>query len=178
MPALIALACSIGVLAVVATWLFIIPLAFVGVQIWQAFIAWASFFHCGGKVAGLRNTVVCMAFGAIVGALSVLLIGVLAPLGEPAAPVAVGIGAAVLVLGAHLGLLGAIPASVYGFACVAGLILLKGVKPLDAVLPTILSVAIGAAFGYVSEVVAGALTKKPHESPKGGENIHPSAHAA
>jgi Protein of unknown function (DUF1097) len=84
-------------------------------------------------VAGLRNTVLCMTFGAVVGALSVLAIGPLAPLGILAAPVAVGIGAAVLVLGAHLELLGTISASVYGFASVAGLILLKGVKPLDAV---------------------------------------------
>ena len=51
--------------------------------------------------------------------------------------------------------------SVYGFAAIAGLILLgTGVAPTAALIPTALSVLIGAAFGYVSEVVAGALTKK------------------
>ena len=160
MPLLIALAISIGVLAVVATFLFLGPLAALNVQIWQAFVAWASHYHCGGKTAGTKTTIVCMSFGAVVGALSVMLAGQLGALGALAAPVAVGIGAAALVLAAHIGLLSAIPACVYGFACVAGLILLKGTAPLDAVLPTILSIAIGAGFGWLSETLAGMLTKK------------------
>ncbi len=160
MPLLIALTVSIGLLAVVATWLFLGPLAGLGVQIWQAFIAWASHFHSGGKAAGLRHTVVCMIFGAVVGALSVMLAGQLGALGALAAPVAVGLGAAAIVLAAHIGLLGTIPASVYGFASVAGLILLKGMAPLDALVPTIISIALGALFGYASEAVAGMLTKK------------------
>jgi hypothetical protein len=160
MPVLTALTISIGGLAVVATWAYFVPLAFLGVQIWQGFVAWASFYHCGGKVAGLKNTIVCMGFGAIVGALSVWLAGSLGALGALAAPVAVGIGAAVLVLGAHLGLLATIPASVYGFACIAGLILLKGMGPFAALLPTLVSVVVGALFGWVSEYVGGLLTKK------------------
>jgi len=172
MPLLFALSISIGLLAVVATWIFVGPLAFLGLQIWQAFIAWGSFFHSGGKRAGLQNTVVCMTFGVVVGALSVLLSGSL-PLGVLAAPVAVGVGAAVLVLAAHLGALSTIPASVYGFASVAGLILLKGLKPLDAVLPTIISLVIGAVFGWASEVGAGSLTKKspPASAPPSGQPI-------
>lgn len=160
MSMLIALAISIGVLAVVATFLFLGPLAALNLQIWQAFIAWACFFHCGGKVAGAKTTVVCMSFGAVVGALSVMLAGQLGTLGALAAPVAVGIGAAAIVLAAHLSLLSAIPACVYGFASVAGLILLKGTAPIDAIVPTIVSIAIGAAFGYASEAVAGMLAKK------------------
>jgi len=160
MSMLIALAISIGVLAVVATFLFLGPLAALNLQIWQAFIAWACFFHCGGKVAGAKTTVICMSFGAVVGAVSVMLAGQLGSLGALAAPVAVGIGAAVIVLAAHVSLLSAIPACVYGFASVAGLILLKGTAPVDAIVPTIVSIAIGAAFGYASEAVAGMLAKK------------------
>jgi Protein of unknown function (DUF1097) len=160
MPLLIALAVSIGVLAVVATWLFFGPLAALGVQIWQCFLAWASHYHCGGKVAGMRNTIVCMSLGVVVGALSVMLAGKLGGLGAMAAPVAVGIGAAVLVLAAHIGVLTTIPASVYGFASVAGLILLAKLDPMQAVLPTILSLVLGAVFGYASEVLGGVLTKK------------------
>ena len=37
--------------------------------------------------------------------------------------------------------------------------------PQGALVPTILSVVIGAAFGYVSEMVAGALTKAPAAAP-------------
>lgn len=158
MTLLIALAISIGVLAVVATWLFLGPLAAMQMQIWQAFIAWACFYHAGGKTAGLKTTVVCMIFGAVVGALSVTLAGSLGALGTLAAPVAVGIGAAVLCLAAHSSLLAAIPASVYGFASVAGLILLgKDMTPFGALLPTIGSIVVGAAFGFASEAVAGKL---------------------
>ncbi len=160
MTVLIALAVSIGALAVVATWLALGPLAALNVQIWQVFIAWACFYHCGGKTDGAQKTVVCMAFGAVVGMLSVLLIGQLGMLGVMAAPVAVGIGAAAIVLAAHIGVLATIPASVYGFASIAGLILLKGLAPMDAVLPTIASLVIGAAFGWLSEQVAGKLTRK------------------
>jgi hypothetical protein len=159
MPSLIALAISIGVLAVAATSLFLGPLAAMDAQIWQAFVAWACFFHCGGKMEGAQKTVACMAFGAVVGTLSVMLAGQLGALGALAAPVAVGVGAAAAVLAAHISLLATIPATVYGFACVAGLILLKGQTPVGALTPTIVSILIGAGFGYLSEVLAGKLTK-------------------
>jgi hypothetical protein len=158
---LIALTVSIGLLAVIATWLFIGPLAAMNLQIWQAFVAWGCFYHSGGKADGLKKTAICMSFGALVGMLSVLLAGQLGMLGGLAVPVAVGIGVAVMVLAAHLPLLSTIPASVYGFASVAGLILLgKDMSPMNAIVPTIVSIVIGAGFGWVSETVAGKLTKK------------------
>jgi len=130
-------------------------------QVWQAFIAWGCHFHSGGKITGTRNTIICMSFGAVVGMAAVLLSMRLGSLGQFAAPVAVGIGAAVICLASKIPLLGTIPASVYGFAAIAGLILLdKGVTATSALLPTILSIIVGAAFGFVSEAVTGALTKK------------------
>ncbi|MDB5719115.1 MAG: hypothetical protein JWM38_2542 [Sphingomonas bacterium] len=162
MPVLIALAVSVGVLAVVATWLFgLDPLTAANLQVWQAFIAWGCHFHSGGKSTGTRTTIVCMSFGAIVGMVAVMLAGQLGGLGSLAAPIAVGLGAAAIVLSSKVPLLATIPASVYGFASIAGLILLgTGMTPAKALLPTILSIIIGAAFGYVSELLAGALTKK------------------
>ena len=159
MSALIALAVSIGGFAVLATWLALGPLASFNVQIWQVFIAWACFYHCGGKTDGAQKTAICMGFGAVDGMLSVLLIAQLGVLGGLAAPVAVGVGAAAIVLAAHVGVLATIPASVYGFASVAGLILLKGLAPVDAIVPTLVSIILGAAFGWISEQVAGKLTK-------------------
>ena len=159
MTTLIALTISIGLLAVVATWLFLGPLAALGFQIWQAFIAWACFYHCGGKVEGLTKTIVSMSFGALVGMLSVMLIGPFGALGAFAAPVAVGLGAASLVLAAHLSLLSTIPATVYGFGSIAGLILLKGVTPIEAIGPTIGSIILGAAFGWLSETIGGKLAR-------------------
>ena len=159
MSMLIALAISIGLLAVVATWLFLGPLAAMNFQIWQAFIAWACFYHCGGKTDGMVKTMAGMSFGALVGMVSVMAIGPLSGLGALAAPLAVGIGAAVLVLAAHIGMLSTIPASVYGFASIAGLILLKtpAIAPIDAIVPTIGSIILGAAFGWVSEMIGGKL---------------------
>ena len=112
-------------LAVVATWLFFFdPVAAANLQVWQAFIAWGCHYHCGGKITGTRNTIVCMSFGAVVGMAAELLAGTSAPLGQFAAPVAVGLGAAVICLASKVPFLGTIPASVYGFASIAGLFLL------------------------------------------------------
>ena len=160
MTMLLALTISIGLLAVVATWVFLGPLAAFNFQIWQAFVAWGSFFHCGGKTEGLVKTIVCMVFGAVVGILSVMLAGMLGALGALAAPVAVGIGVAVMVLAAHIPQLSTIPGAVYGFASAAGLILLKGIAPMDALVPTVGSIVLGAAFGWLSEMLAGKLVKK------------------
>jgi hypothetical protein len=152
---------SVGVLAVVATWIFGLDAAVaMKLQVWQAFIAWGCHFHAGGKVTGCRNTVVCMIFGALVGMVAVILAGKLGPLGQFAAPVAVGLGASVICLASSLSLLSAIPASVYGFAAIAGLILVGKVPATQAFVPTAISIVIGAIFGIVSEYVAGALTKK------------------
>ena len=160
MPILVALSISIGVLSVVATWLFLGPLAALNFQIWQAFLGWACFFHCGGKTDGLKTTVICMSFGAVIGMLAVLLAGQLGAIGVLAAPVAVGIGAAVIVGVSQFSVLSTIPACVYGFGAVAGLILLKGTAPLDAIVPTIASIILGAAFGWLSETIGGKLAAK------------------
>jgi hypothetical protein len=161
MPKLAALAVSVGVLAVLATWIFGLPFAVtMKLQVWQAFIAWGCHFMAGGKTTGCRNTVVCMIFGAIVGMVAVMLAGQFGALGTLAAPVAVGLGAAVICLASALVPLAAIPASVYGFAAIAGLILLGPVPPAQAILPTAISIVIGAVFGIVSEYLAGALSKK------------------
>ena len=162
MSSYIALAVSVGVLAVVATWLFFLdPLVAAHLQVWIAFIAWGCHYHSGGKIKGTTATVVCMSFGSVVGmAAGLLAMRLDASLGQFAAPVAVGLGATVICLASKVPLLGTIPASVYGFASIAGLFLLGGVTPTGALVPTILSVIIGAVFGYVSEAVAGALTKK------------------
>ena len=159
MSLLISLAISIGLLAVVATWVFLGPLAALDFQIWQAFIAWACFYHCGGKTEGLMKTLICMSFGAVVGMLSVMLAGQLGMLGALAAPVAVGIGAAAIVLAAHVGVLSTIPAGVYGFGSIAGLILLKGVAPTSAIGPTIGSIILGTAFAWLSQTIGVKMAK-------------------
>jgi hypothetical protein len=162
MPKLAALALSVGVLAVIAVWLFgQSPLVAAKMQVWQAFIAWGCHFQAGGKLQGSRNTLLCMVFGAIVGMVAALAIPHLGVLSGLAAPVAVGVGAAVIVVASKVPLLETIPASVYGFAAIFGLLgLSQGLAPTAAILPTALSVLVGVVFGYVSEIVADVLTRK------------------
>lgn len=163
MPKLVALTLTIGVLAVAATWLFGLPqLTAMKLQVWQAFIAWGCHFQSGGKLSGTRGAAVCMSFGAVVGMCAALAIPQLGSLGNLAAPVAVGVGAALIVVASTIPLLQTIPACFYGFAVIFALIGLKAVDtPTAALLPTVLSCLIGAAFGFVSEVVTDVLSKKP-----------------
>jgi len=164
MSAYLALAVSVGLLAVLDTWLFFGPLGttLVAGLVWVSFIAWGCHFHSGGGTKGTTTTVVCMSWGALVGMAAVMLAsGPLAGLDDALAPaIAVGLGAFVICLSSKLPLLATIPASVYGFASVAGPIILRGDAPEDAILPVILSIVIGAAFGFVSEMLANALTSK------------------
>lgn len=162
MTAYLALAFSVGLLAILDTWLFGVPLAdFLPGLVWISFIAWGCHFHSGGGVKGMTTAIVGMSFGALVGMVAVILAGgALAGLGDLAAPVAVGLGAFVICLASAVPFLATIPASVYGFAAIAGPILLAGMTPTEAIVPTVVSIVIGALFGIVSEYLANALTKK------------------
>jgi len=159
MPFLIAMAISIGVIAVPVIWAFLDPLAPFNFQIWQCFLAWGCFYACGGKAAGARATIIGMSFGAVVGALVVISASHLEVLGKLAVPIAGAIGAAVIVLAAHFPSLSAIPVSVYGFAAIAALVLLKGLHPLEALVPTVGAIVVGALVGWTSERVGTILAR-------------------
>ncbi len=166
MSGYLALAVSVGLLAILDTWLFGGMLAeFLPGLVWISFVAWGCHFHSGGGMKGMTTAIVGMSFGALVGVAAILgFQGPLAGLGEFAAPVAVGLGAFVICLASKVPLLATIPASVYGFASVAGATFLMagdgGMDPAQAAVPTIVSIVIGALFGIVSEYLAGAITKK------------------
>ncbi len=99
MPGYYALAVVVGVLAVIATWIFGLPVAADNhLQVWQAFIAWGCHFHSGGGFKGSRTAFVGMTFGPIVGIGSIYLGHHLGGLGACGAPLAVGLGAFVICL--------------------------------------------------------------------------------
>ncbi len=52
MDIITALAVSISILGGIAAFAFLSPFG-MGLQIWAAFVGWATFYHCGGKEAGL-----------------------------------------------------------------------------------------------------------------------------
>ena len=170
MDLITALAISIGVLGGIATFVLLSPIG-LGLQIWAAFIAWATFYHCGGKEAGLTKTITHNIFGAIMAYIALLLVTQIplgAALGVPLwAGICVLITVFILVYAAKSPTLSDIPASVYGYAAVAAMALagnkLGAVTSASLDNPFIniaISLIVGAVLGYVSEKVAGALVKK------------------
>ena len=167
-----ALALSIGLLGGVATYLYLSDPLVLGLQIWAAFIAWASFYHCGGKVQGFIASVFANLWGVVMATLTLLAVsrlGFADQLGLPVwAGICVAIGVAVMILGAKIPIFSAIPATVYGYAATVALTLLTadGLNNLSsavAVNPAViiaLSMIGGNIFGLISEALAGLLARK------------------
>ncbi len=160
-----ALAIVIGVLGAIATYLFVGNVTGLGLQIWACFIAWASFFHCGGGEAGLKNSVVANIWGSLCATVALILVTQASGGSVPVISAIVGVTVAVMILGAHVPLLAAIPAAVYGYACTAAFgLLVTGADPMSAAIQTSpflnisISMAIGGLFGYLSGKIAGMLT--------------------
>jgi len=164
-----ALAVSVGVLGAVATWLFLGPMGG-ALAIWAAFIAWGCYFHCGGKETGLQTTVLNNAAGAVIAGITMIVAGAAIGGSLPAAvwpAICVGLGVAAMVLLANVPMFYTIPAQVYGFASVAAYSLMKGGSMTapsleNPVVVVILSMILGAVFGYVSEKLAGMLAGAGH----------------
>ena len=158
-----ALALVIGALGALATWLFLDPLSALNLQIWAAFIGWASFYHCGGGEAGLKSSVLAGIWGAIMATVALILMPVIG-MGAIGAAICVGVTVAIMILGAHVPLLSAIPAAVYGYASTAAFALLKSdavATSTDITISPLLNIAaslvIGALFGYISEKIAKSI---------------------
>lgn len=158
-----ALAIVIGALAAVATYLCLGTT--LGLQVWALFLGWGSFYHSGGKEAGLKNSAVNHIWGSILASLALIVIGAIGA-GVPLISVIVGISVVILVLGAHTPLLSTIPAGVYGYASTAAFVLLTAVPLTDpaaiikAAAMVVISLIIGNVFGYVSEKLGGMLAAK------------------
>ncbi len=166
-----ALALVIGILGGVATWLLLgfEPVAVYKLHIWAAFIGWASFYHCGGGFSGLQNAIIAGIWGAIMAAVAFILMPIVG-METVGAAICVGVTVAIMILGAHIPLLSAIPAAVYGYASTAAFaLLISGADASTAVtspditvnpaLNIAASLAIGAIFGFVSELIAKAISR-------------------
>ena len=168
MSIITALAISIGLLGALLAWLLVGPLGGTGLQLWAAFIAWASYYSAGGKEAGMKASLFGGIWGAIMGWAALMGINALTGAGFDlpiAAAIAVGVTVAIMILGAHVPALGSIPSAVYGYASTAGFALLAGklgaltVPALgeNPLLTVIASFVVGSIFAYVSEKLAGAM---------------------
>ena len=156
-----ALTLSIGVLAVVDTYLTatILP-----IPVWVTFIAWASFFIVGGGKKGFIQSVASNLVGLTIS--SATLLAISSAGGSPmAAALLVGVGSAAMVLASNIGLLRVLPAIVWGFASTVGTTAATG-KPIttagldNPALVAATALIVGALFGFVSEWLGDALTTK------------------
>lgn len=164
MDLITSLAIVIGIMGGIATWLAV-TLGSPFVLIWGIFIAWGSYYHCGGKEAGLKSSAAGNIWGivcAVAAFIALTSIGVSAVM----AGICVGVAVLVLILGAKVPLLSAIPAGVYGFAATAALFLLGGAAygegPVGIVMVGVavaVSMVIGNVLGFVSQKIAGSIVK-------------------
>jgi hypothetical protein len=152
---------SIGVLAVVDTWLTgtLLPM-----PVWVTFIAWASFFVLGGGSAGFVKSVASNLVGLVISSLTLLAINGTSQTALAIA-VCVGIGSAAMVQASKIKLLDVLPAIVWGFASTVGTTVASG-RPITTpglANPALIAAAAlvtGAVFGYVSEIAGNALTTR------------------
>ncbi len=171
MNSLTALSLSIGVLAGLATFLAVGPLAGIFL-IWVATISWAAYFALGGDDAAAKNTVVCSIFGvcmATYAAIEITSIGPDAMLGFPmTAALIVTITVIVSCLAANIPALACIPATVLGYSATFGYVLqtpdilskdvLMSLSWNNPVLIISCSLIVGVAFGIGSGKLAAKWT--------------------
>ncbi len=165
MSQLVALSVSIGILGAVATYLYLT----VGLLIWAGFIAWACYFHSGADGSALKNTIVCNAFGAFCAWVAALII-LSAPSGTLWAAIIVGLTVLAMCLGSQIKAFALIPASVYGYATIFAYLLqtpetmakekLMSAGLANALILVIISMALGALFGWASGKMAAAIGPK------------------
>ncbi len=160
-----ALALVIGVMGGLATWAAV-SAGSPFILIWAIFIAWGSFFHCGGGKDGAKASIPANIWGAVMAVVAFI---ALTSMGVTAvnAGICVGVTVLIMILGANIPLLGAIPASVYGYASTAALFLMGGAAYGEGVNGIIMvgvavavSMVIGNVLGYISGEIVGSLTKK------------------
>ncbi len=171
MNSLTALSVSIGVLAGLATFLAVGPLAGV-FFIWAATISWAAYFALGGDDDAAKNMAICGVFGVFMAwyaAVQLTNISADATLGFPAmAAIVVTISVIVSCLAANLKVLSCIPATVLGYsATFAYMLQTPDILSKDVLLalawnnPLIVisfSLIVGIGLGIASAKLAGKWT--------------------
>ena len=175
MTQVIALSLSIAVLGGIWAFLALGPLSGF-VLVWAGFIGWGCFFHSGANTNALVKTIIGNAYGALVAWVALLIIvNVPVPgLGAAWPAIVVGVTVFFLVIVASIDLLSVVPANVYGYAALVAYSLHQpsaapATGPLqNLVSPSfanplvllIVSMVIGALFGYASDQLAKVLPTK------------------
>ena len=176
MPQLVALSVSIAVLGAIWAFLALGPLAGF-VLVWAGFVGWGCFFHSGGDDKALVKTIAGNVYGVVIAWIALLIIVNVSVegLGTVWPAIVVGVTVFFLVIVASLDKLSVVPANVYGYAATVAYSLHQatdaeaGTGPLanlasasfqNPLVLLIVSMVVGALFGFVSGKLAGALTKE------------------
>jgi hypothetical protein len=152
MDALVALALSIGIL--IAGWTYL-ALGVAALPVWAGIIAWGCFFAAGGKTTGLAKTIASNLSGVLWAALALYLWNRFGG-GVPMLSLLVGIAAFIMVIQAKIPALSFIPGAFLGAATTVSVV----VGANGTYTSTIIALVAGAVFGYLSEMLAGALGPK------------------
>ena len=162
MPPLVAAMVSLGVLGSIDTY---ITATILPVPVRVTFIAWASFFACGGGQHGLVKSVASNWTGILIASLTLLIIDA-GPAHPIFAAVLVGLGTSAMILASALKLLDFPPAIVFGFASLVGTGAATGTSITGTAglshptLVAMVAMLVGALFGFVSERGTQMLTAK------------------
>ncbi|MGA3302679.1 MAG: DUF1097 domain-containing protein [Methylovirgula sp.] len=168
MSHLTALSISIAVLGAIWAFLALGPLSGYAL-VWVGFIAWGCFFAAGGDNTALVKTIVGTIYGAIVGWIALAIIANVAvpALGTVWPALVVGVTVFFLVIVASIDVLSVVPANVYGYAAFVGYTLTKGAtgdlttaSGTNPIVPIIISLVLGALFGYASGQLANMISGK------------------
>jgi hypothetical protein len=152
MDALVALALSIGVL--IAGWTYL-ALGVAALPVWAGIIAWGCFFAAGGKTAGLTKTIAANLSGVLWAFLALFLWNRFGG-GVPMLSLLVGVAAFFMVIQAKIPALSFIPGAFLGAATAVSVV----VGANGTYTNTVIALVAGAVFGYLSEMLAGALGPK------------------
>ena len=151
MDVLVALAISIGIL--IAGWTYV-ALGVAALPVWAGIVAWGCFFAAGGKTTGLTKTIASNLSGVFWAFLALKATESLGG-GLPVLSALVGLAALFMVLQAKISALSFIPGSFLGAATAVSVVV--GAKGTWT--STIIALVAGAVLGYVSEMLAGAMSK-------------------
>jgi hypothetical protein len=175
MSQLSALSLSIAVLG--AIWAYLALGPFSGyLLVWAGFIAWGCYFHTGANSNALTKTITGTVYGAIIGWIALLIIvNVAMPsLGVAWPAIVVGVTVFFLVIVASISALSVVPANVYGYAAIVAYSLqtpsappasgplqnLTAVSFANPLILLVLSLVVGALFGFASNKLSAVLAKK------------------
>lgn len=164
----VALALVVGVVGGILTWLYVGPLAALGLFVPATFMGAACYFAAGGDVPALKKSMPANIWGVVMGTITLIVAGFVS--GAALTGVVVGAGTLVLILGALVPLLEFVPGAVIAFAMTVGWGLLTSASGTDFAFKTgpftvmLVSFVIGGLYGWVASILVGKLMGATHRT--------------